>query len=107
MPPGAGRAVFLPMPPPSDADLARVAARIFRRTLALLRERGLTGEPGQGPLLDDEPTALDAVVCDNSADAVRRPGRRCLRRRGGSMSASSPGQRWRRAFRWRELRRDR
>ncbi len=37
-----------------------MAARIFRRTLALLRERGLTGECGQGPLLDDEPTALDA-----------------------------------------------
>jgi hypothetical protein len=57
-PPGAGRAVFHPLPPPSDADLARVAARIFRRTLALQRERGLAGECGQGPLLDDELTAV-------------------------------------------------
>jgi hypothetical protein len=65
VPSGAGRAVFHPLPPPSDADLARVAARIFRRTLALLRERGLTGECGQGPLLDDEPTALDA--CQQAA----------------------------------------
>jgi hypothetical protein len=65
VPPGARRAVFHALPPPSDADLARVAARIFRRTLALLRERGLTGECGQGSLLDDEPTALD--VCQQAA----------------------------------------
>jgi hypothetical protein len=58
------------LPPPGDLDLARVAARIFRRTLALLRERAMTGGGGQGPSLPDESTALDA--CQQAAVQGRK-----------------------------------
>ena len=49
---------FLPLPPPDDYEVGRVAARIARRLAAVLRRRGLDtdGDPTEvDPLFRDEP----------------------------------------------------
>ncbi|MBK8979135.1 MAG: transposase [Planctomycetes bacterium] len=57
---GPEPASFHPLPAPTDEELAGATARIVRRVLALLRDRGLLREDGDGLQLEDERSALDA-----------------------------------------------
>lgn len=66
---------FYRLPPPDDAEVARVTARIARRIVRLLERRGLDphGDPEEAdPLQRDQVLACEAL--------------RVLRRMGGSLT---------------------
>ena len=78
---GEGEPVFRRLPPPSDAEVARVAERIHRRVANLMERRGL------GPQADpDEADALRRDEVD-SEDGALPSGRCCASVAGFSVHA--------------------
>jgi hypothetical protein len=75
---------FHPLPPPEDAEVARVARQIARRIVRLLERRGRHPEADPGdadPLPDEQPllASLYAASVSGQVATGRRAGRRTLR----------------------------
>jgi hypothetical protein len=75
---------FHPLPPPTDAEVARITAAIARRVEKLLAQRGLLGEEGSGdpdPLEAEEPllSQLYSASVQGRVAAGPRAGHRLVR----------------------------
>ncbi len=78
------RARFHPLPPPDDAEVARVTARVARRIVKLLERRGFDGQGDPyevDPLFRDEPllAALYGASVRGRIATGRRAGQRVTR----------------------------
>ena len=80
----SGSLHFHPLPPPDDAEVARVAGRIARQIVRLLERRGLAGADGlvgEDPLARDEPllAALAGASVAGRVATGRRAGQLVMR----------------------------
>ncbi len=76
--PGAiGRARVFLLPPPTEQEVARLLATIYKRTLRLLRRRGLcpdtSGHSSTDPIGDGEPALAGLLQPRSSISAPRGP----------------------------------
>jgi hypothetical protein len=75
---------FYPLPPPTDAEVARVASRVAKQTKRLLERRGIgdSAEPGEAdPLAEQDPLLAELYAASIASRVASGPraGQRLLR----------------------------
>jgi SnoaL-like domain/Putative transposase len=92
---GKGELVFRRIPPPSDAEVARVADRVHRRVATLMERRGLgpQADPEEDRLRHDEPLLAELYSASVSGRIGSGPrAGKCVVRVGDAVDADDDAQ---------------